>query len=295
MTVNRFFWGSFVICLGLLWMLSNLGLLPSNIWYQAWRLWPIIIILWGVSILFSRSGVRSFWLSVATLLIIGIVFFVFTLMFRNEEVVEQTINIKESVSKEVESGRLVFALGAVNFSLSGGSEYLLEGKSETISGVEVINTKDDSIQTIRLNQTPVHNFIFGPNYTNKINLKTNNKLPLSVEIDSGASKIDLDLEEVMLVKLDIDSGATSSSVVVGDKMSEVEINIKSGASSFDVKVPEGFAIRVVNKSGLSGNNFGSIGLSRNGDIWTSSDYDQNENKIDINFESGASSLNISRY
>lgn len=295
MTVNRIFWGTIVICLGLLWLFSNLGLLPSTIWYQAWRLWPILIILWGFSILFSKSSVKSSWFSITTLLIIGIVFSAFVIIFQNEKVEGQTANIKERVFEDVESAHLIFALGAVNFSLSGGSEYLLEGQSKTFSGVEVTNTKDAGIQTISLKQAPVHNFIFGPNLTNIINLKTNSDLPLSIDIDSGASKIDLDLREVRIESLDIDSGATSSAIVLGDNINEVEVNISSGASDFNVKIPTSFAIKVKNKSGLSGNNFNTFGLKQNGDTWISQDYGQNDKVVIINFESGVSNLNIEKY
>ncbi|OQB06047.1 MAG: hypothetical protein BWY19_00604 [bacterium ADurb.Bin212] len=295
MSVNRIFWATLAICFGLLWLLSNLGILPSAIWYQAWRLWPIIIILWGVSILFLKSGFKSFWFLVLSIIIIGAAFSAFALIYRNQSIVQKSTEIHETISEGVKSGRLFFALGAVNFSLSGGDDCLLCGQSETISGVEISNSTDAKIQTVRLNQLPFNSFMIGPNYSNRIDLKTRSDLPVRVDIDSGASKIDLNLKAVMLESLDIDSGATSSIIVLGEKVNVVDVNISCGASNFQIQIPEGFAVKVVNKSGLSGNNFSAFGLDKEGETWLSRDYKLNDKVVNINFESGVSNLELKRY
>jgi hypothetical protein len=295
MTANRLFWGIIVLFAGILWLLSNLGLIPSSIWYQLWRLWPILIILWGVSILFSKSGVKSIWLSMVMVVIIAAAVSAFAFLFRNQKVESQVMEVTETISENTKTANLDFALGAVDFLLSGGSENLLEGEADTITGIEVSNSTNDGVQKIQVNQLPFRGFMIGPNFKNRIDFKTTNNIPMKINIDSGASKINLDLEQVMLESLDIDSGATSSNITIGDKIGEVDINISSGASSFDLKVPEGFAIKIINKSGLSGNNLSELGLSRNGEVWQSSDYDTNNKVIEITFESGASNLDIGKY
>lgn len=295
MSVNRIFWGTLAICFGLLWLLSNLGILPSAIWYQAWRLWPLIIILWGISILFSKSGFKSFWFLIVSVIIIVTVFFVFALIYHNQKIVQKSQQVDENISEAVESAHLVFSLGAVNFSLSGEDDCLLCGQSETISGVEISNSTDAKIQTVRLNQLPFNSFMIGPNYSNRIDLKTRSDLPVRVDIDSGASKIDLNLKAVMLESLDIDSGATSSIIVLGEKVNVVDVNISCGASNFQIQIPEGYAVKVVNKSGLSGNNLSAFGLEKEGETWLSRDYKHNDKVVNINFESGVSNLELKRY
>lgn len=295
MSANRLFWGILVVFIGLLWLLANLGILPSSIWYDAWMFWPIFIILWGISILFSKSGGRSYWVPIIAVLTIAVAVFVYSYNFKGERTVIHNKIISEQLLETAESAHLEFVLGAMDFSLSGGGDILLEGEAETITGVEVSNNLSNGVQRIKVGQLPFGGLKIGANFQNSINLRTINNLPLQVEIDSGASKMDLDLKEAMLKSLDIDSGATSATIALGDKMSEVNINISSGASSFDVNIPGGFAIKIINKSGLSGNNFSAIGLVKSGENWLSSDYNQNDNKINILFESGVSNINISRY
>ncbi|MBI4770580.1 MAG: hypothetical protein HY784_09290 [Chloroflexi bacterium] len=51
------FWPIILILAGVLFLLSNLNLLPGNAW--DW-VWPAFLILLGVNILFRRRGVGSF-------------------------------------------------------------------------------------------------------------------------------------------------------------------------------------------------------------------------------------------
>jgi len=45
------FWGLFLIIVGGIWLLSNLGYLPSNVWGI---FWPLLIIAFGVSAFFGK-------------------------------------------------------------------------------------------------------------------------------------------------------------------------------------------------------------------------------------------------
>lgn len=47
--------GLALILVGLLFLLSNLGMLPPSVWVQVSRLWPLIIILIGVDTLIGHS------------------------------------------------------------------------------------------------------------------------------------------------------------------------------------------------------------------------------------------------
>ena len=57
-----------LIILGILLLLSNLGYLPPGFWANAWRFWPVILILVGLEVLIGR---RSAWAAAGT--VIGVV------------------------------------------------------------------------------------------------------------------------------------------------------------------------------------------------------------------------------
>ncbi len=294
MNANRLFWGVIIIIIGLLWLSTNLGIISGGFWSEIWRLWPIIFVIWGVSLLFSQKGLNTVWLSVISLILVLAIVSAFAWVYKgvkNESIITE---VNEQISNSADNVVLDFKIGAAEFILSDGAEKILEGRVESNSGIDIDNEIINKTQTISINQLPISNFLLNPNIKNRMELKTSAELPLRVNIDSGASKITMDLRQSILSELDIDSGATSAEIKIGDKSKAVKIVISSGASTFDIEVPLSHAIKVENKSGLSSNNFSAIGLSKSGENWLSSDYDQNENKIDIIFESGASSLILNR-
>ena len=57
MKFRNIFWGIILILIGVLFTLENLNIIDFD-WYNLWRLWPVVLILWGVSILPVKSIFR---------------------------------------------------------------------------------------------------------------------------------------------------------------------------------------------------------------------------------------------
>jgi hypothetical protein len=55
---NRNYFGPFLlIAIGLLFLASNLGVIPGNGWDVIWRLWPVLLIIGGLNDLIRREGI----------------------------------------------------------------------------------------------------------------------------------------------------------------------------------------------------------------------------------------------
>ncbi len=62
-------WGIFLLFLGIVFLLQNIGILPWGLWGTLWRFWPVLIIILGLGILLRR---RNVWLvSLLVLAILG--------------------------------------------------------------------------------------------------------------------------------------------------------------------------------------------------------------------------------
>ena len=44
-----------LITVGILLLLNNLNLVPWSIWQDLWQFWPVLLILWGVQMVFGPS------------------------------------------------------------------------------------------------------------------------------------------------------------------------------------------------------------------------------------------------
>ncbi len=50
------FWPIILIGAGVIFLLANLGIIPSNPWPLIWNLWPVILIVIGLDILLGRRS-----------------------------------------------------------------------------------------------------------------------------------------------------------------------------------------------------------------------------------------------
>ena len=58
MKTKHLFWGILFISIGLLWLLNQFMQIYVS-WDYIWKLWPIVIILWGASLMIQNQVVRG--------------------------------------------------------------------------------------------------------------------------------------------------------------------------------------------------------------------------------------------
>jgi hypothetical protein len=49
------FWAVVLVSIGIIFLLNNFGLVPWEVWANIWRFWPVVLILWGVQLVFGRN------------------------------------------------------------------------------------------------------------------------------------------------------------------------------------------------------------------------------------------------
>ena len=72
MKYRHVFWAFILIAIGILFMLNNFGVLEFG-FRTLWSLWPLILILWGISILPIKDGIKI--IALAAVLAFTVIFF----------------------------------------------------------------------------------------------------------------------------------------------------------------------------------------------------------------------------
>jgi hypothetical protein len=67
-----FMWPLILITAGVVFLLNNFGVLPWNSWDSIWRLWPLLLVVWGLQAIFGRSRTANS--AIAILLIIVLIY-----------------------------------------------------------------------------------------------------------------------------------------------------------------------------------------------------------------------------
>jgi len=57
MSYRKIFWGLLLVMIGVLFILKNTGVLFFS-WHTMWQLWPVILILWGISLIPVKDWIK---------------------------------------------------------------------------------------------------------------------------------------------------------------------------------------------------------------------------------------------
>jgi hypothetical protein len=103
--------------------------------------------------------------------------------------------------------------------------------------------------------------------------------------------------------LDLSSAADTRSVNASVNAGSLDIalpapegvltgNLSANAGSISVCVPDGVALQIRASSSLGGDNFGSRGLSRNGDVWSNQVAGSSSGRIELTTSANLGSINL---
>ena len=290
-----------LVVLGILFLLSNFGVISSDFWSTLWRFWPLILVLLGIEIML---GVTRGWVAIVlALLAVGVVAaigFGLALGYRSDGGWLR----RERASQEwvVELGDLVeaevlvkFGAGRVDIgALSSRSVNLLEGdleydRSRGMPDKEFEQRDGKGILTLSsASSTGIFFGVGGEDWE----LKLSRDIPLDLSVEAGAASIDLDLEPLNVRSLRLQLGASTVKVKFPESATSTSAVIKAGAATINIDIPEGVAARINTKLGLSTSHIDESRFQKSDGYYISPGYDTAKNKLEISLETGVSTVTI---
>ena len=256
------FWGIVLIVLAALLLFSQQGWLKGDIFGY---FWPAVIILFGIWLLIGAlSKGRS-------------------------SSAGQTISIPLESAHSARI-KLDHAAGRLNIRAGASSTELLNG----VFGAEVdykSHLEADQLQ-VKIRNSP-HFWAWFPGESLDWDIRLNGDIPLNLKIDSGASASTLDLTNLKVIDLDIDTGASSTEVTLPANAGNTHVDIDSGAASLNIHIPNGVAASIRVKSGIASVKVDSNRFPRlDGGFYQSADYATALSRADITIETGVGSVDI---
>lgn len=304
MNPNKFLGGAIVLVIGVFFLLANFGYADYSSLAQFAKYWPIILVVMGLSILFKALPkpleiVLSVLLSLC--IVAGSIMLLVQTTGRGQMAWTSEATIKqiaEPFNESAQNANISVNTGASSLQLSGGSSLLIEGTIESFFATPTIGRKlTNSGQTDSLAISQDGNFWTGWHMGNKNSwdLKISDEVQTELEVNAGASKIDIDLSGTNVSVMDINAGASKITLDLGTRSTSLSSQIKAGASAINLRVPESYGVSIKMDSALISNNFDSQDLYKNDQTYTSKNYEQATNKVQIDLDAGASSINVERY
>lgn len=306
MKTKNIIWGFILVLIGVLFILKNLDIIYFS-WYSLWKLWPLVLVMIGVTILPVKDGIK---VALAIIVLIAAAFFLVyypDFGHRNNdtsisnsqdnnssndtEEIDQ--RIFEAYDSTITEANLTFDAAAGDFTINQSTDDLFEFEKDGNLGRYTYSIKElGPKREISIELEKGH--IINADLKNKVTIKLNPNPDWDVKVDVGAANIELDLASFKIRKLNIDGGASSINLRLGTLQPESKIKINSGASSITIKVPREFACEVNTSTVLSSKDlegFNKVGNS----TYVTPDFSEKAKNIVIDVEAAVSSLTVERY
>ena len=306
MKTGKIIWGLILVFIGSALLLSNLGVIHFY-WGSIWKFWPIIFVLMGVNILFSRSNPIVGTVLAVAILIIALLCIGYQGAVNKEfsfRLNDEGSNSISYGSDHVFSEPYVPKTDKAELNINGGaaSYYLADTTNNLFDAAIKQSYGNYILEKTNRNSTEILNFRmrndrgqWDIDRTNEAKLRLNSNPVWDIHVEVGAGKTNFDLRKFKIEKLTLKGGAAAFHVKLGSAQPSSTINVEAGVARVDIQVPVGSACRIHLDSGLSSKKF--TGFTKQADgTYVSDHYSaQASQKIDINLNGGVSTFEVSRY
>lgn len=297
MNKNKLSGAIILIAIGVFLFLKNLGYIDFNIFVGILDLWPLILIVIGVNMLFNKKKVVPFitWIAFFIILILYSVFYQNINIYNftgnaKAELVQKNINIEKD--SKTSYGEFELDIGASKVDIDSEEEKLISAhlKSGNLRYNESYeNNKEIAILEFENKDNIGINF---GRLNNDYNFNLNKDIIWDLDLDLGAISGELNLVEVPIKSIDLDLGAADLDVILGNKYRESFIKIDSGASDLNIIIPEGSGIKIKLDGALTATNIDDLNLNKLGDYYISSNYEDANTKLEFDIDMGAGAIDF---
>jgi hypothetical protein len=306
MKSSHVFWGLLFIGLGLLVLINNFTNIFMD-WATIWKLWPLTIVLIGLSILIKHQYGKSVIAGLAAIVLALAIFASFktaTHFFSKDVNIDfgdganheyATTEFFETYDSTLTFATLNFDAGAGSFKIKDTTTNLIYALTEGHKNNYKLKRFDsDTSSTIDFDMGDKAIFRFGKNYKNIVDISLNSNPVWDMYLNVGAASMDFDLTKFKTKKVDVDMGAASINIKFGDLLSETELFVEAGASDINVFIPKESGCKILIDGALSSKHFTDF-EKIDSDNYETENFDKSENKVFINIDCGVSSISVDRY
>lgn len=315
MKSKNFIAGILILFIGVVALLAALHVFDFH-WSIVMRLWPMILILIGISILPLNDYLKGALILIS--LGVGCLLYHVEAKDYKGNPVSRFINSARSLSynddeeaaedseafpidqhfsetySDVEQASIEIDFGAGNIEMKAPCAELaaVDAKSNFVKYSFRTEYDDNGANIFVTGKGRTHN-LKGKN-ENNLNIALSNRPVWNINLDLGAANADLDFSPYKVTELTIDGGACNLDLKLGDSGCDTKVEINTGASDIDIKVPAGVDCEVTIDSAISGKDLTGFDKVGKG-VWRTAGFGQGAYKMIIDIDCAVSDISVERY
>ncbi|MEB0248509.1 MULTISPECIES: DUF5668 domain-containing protein [unclassified Mucilaginibacter] len=319
--------GLILVLLGTVFLLDNYNVINFH-WGNIWHLWPIFLIMGGINLVLANN--KTVW---AAALKIGVVILGFALLIfghfenrwfspfnsrwnfndkgwykdnddDNDNGSDSTGIVKVEGSSTYTEPYVATATVAKLNITGGGTLYTLKDTTnqlftavtkERFNRYIYTHTMDGATPVINLRMKDKKGHIdWDSDNGNSAEIKLNTKPEWDINIDAGATALEFDLSKFKIQRVNINGGAGSFEIKLGQPLATTNIDVETGVSKVAIQIPQNAACRITSNSGLSSTDFIDF-VSKGDNVYETQGFEAAKTKIIINMKGGLSKFKVSKY
>ncbi len=255
--------------------------------------WGLILLLLGGLLLANEAGFRlpggvspmNFFWPLLLILLGG--WMILGVMMRGRVMSEQaSVDLQGAGEASVQISH-----GAGELLISGGAGAGQLAAGTFTGGLEQSSRRDGNRLDVRMSP-PAPPFIFSPTWERyDWDVRLNSEIPMSLTLKMGANKAVVDLTNVRVTDLKLETGASQADVTLPSR-GKLHASFNLGAASLTVIVPAEMAARIRVSQGVSSVKVDQSRFTRAGEYYQSPGFETAENAADLRIDAGAAEINI---
>jgi hypothetical protein len=305
--MDSVFRGLFLVVLGVVFFLNNYGLLPWGFWVNIVDLWPLLLIVAGIALFFSRRLPFSAVMLVFLLALVGYSFMRGVPQFGDrleraplQQGAGTTMDLSVPLENGVVKSELNLNLGGAHVNVYGvkaelNHPSLLTGTYQSTNrfnfGSEPKFSNERSGDTARIKFNAEKRPSSG---NSNLDLKLSDQVEYRVDVNAGAVSGILDFSQLRVKELDMSTGASDIELRFGDTGAHTKADLSTGASKLTLVVPENVGLKIHLSGIASDTNFTGDGLFLSDKNWVSTNYDSAKTRIEMDISMGAGKVDLQR-
>lgn len=306
MKTSHYFWGMFFISLGGLVLIGNLTDISFQ-WSTAWKFWPTVLILIGLSIMIKNQIGKNFISALAGIILAlsiyssisatsNLITNDFEIVFDDDSSVSyDTTYFSQDYNDSIKTAALHFNGGAGSFKLFSATDKLVDFQAEGLKDMYSLRRNDSGSYSEIFFDMKGKSIKFGKeNYKNSVEISLNKNPEWDLNFDVGASSLDLDLTQFKVKNTQIDMGAAALRIKYGNLITTSDLQISAGASDIDILIPKDIGCEIKTDAALSSKNFKGF-VKIKSDLYRTKNFDSAEKKLYIKIDCGISSIDVDTY
>lgn len=292
------FGGLFLIFLGLIFLLNNLGLIGWDIWWAFVQFWPLVLIAFGIRLIFGNN----IFIQIVAFLLIFIIPVAFYFGYGGKYL-PRWVETPETGSynwalendPNITAGNLRLNIGAGTVNLQQGDTPAALN-ARTISGAPDVKSEIQGTRTII--QIKQQDFRMAPMFFGHRSLEESWRLTLGknilwdLDVQTGAGVALLDMSDIKFNRLRVHTGAGNVRCVFDLLSQTAEAEIDTGAGNITLVIPEDVGVRAKVTTGVGNKSMEGRNWDKDNDTYTSNNYAQAAAKLNLTIHSGAGNITI---